>query len=95
MGRTPSTPQAKIFGRTIGSKIATARAAQNLSGEQLTAETDASIDWLRSLESGRVPSPGLYLVAQIGERLGLSLDDLATAGLSAASNASGGREDRS
>ena len=74
--RNKLTELDRLYGQRVGKQIADARAK---AGEpaQAVAETAAvSIDALRSIETGRVPTPSFLTVARIAGVLGLSLDDL-------------------
>lgn len=63
-------------GRRLGKLIAESRARQDKSGQELATSSAVSIDTVRSLESGRVPSPSFLTIARLAGVLGLSLDEL-------------------
>ena len=62
---------------TLGTRVAKKRTTSGLSGQQLAVRADLSIDTVRSIESGRVPNPGIMTMAKIAKVLNASLDDLA------------------
>lgn len=85
----PPTPAAdRAFGRALGRHVATERSSRGISGGDLAAQSGVSLDAIRSLETGRTPSPGFLLVTRLSRALNTSLDDLATEALRAASGSS-------
>jgi transcriptional regulator with XRE-family HTH domain len=77
MVRPPLTPAERDRGRRLGALLRTAR------GERTTAEIAAasgvSLEALRKIESGRVPTPAFFTVAALARALDLPLDQLAGA----------------
>jgi transcriptional regulator with XRE-family HTH domain len=67
----------KPLAGAIGRRIAKRRETLGLSGQQLAQEAGVSIDTVRSIESGRVPNPGIMTVTKIADVLEASLDELA------------------
>ncbi|MEH3140258.1 MAG: helix-turn-helix transcriptional regulator [Mycobacterium kyogaense] len=63
-------------GRQIGAALAQARARANLSASEIARASSVSLDAIRSVETGRVPTPGFLTVARLAGALGISLDDL-------------------
>lgn len=76
MPRRMNSPQEVLFGAQVGRVLRRARQNQDLSGSSLAALSGVSIDAIRSIESGRVASPGLLVSSRISRALSLSLDDL-------------------
>ena len=54
-----------------------------MSGGELSRASGVSLDAIRSIEAGRVASPGMYVTAKLSNSLGLSLDDLASVAIAA------------
>lgn len=77
MGRAGLTARQREYGVRLGHALAAARNQQRLSGGDLAKVSGISLDAIRSVEAGRVASPGFGLVAALSESLGLSLDTLA------------------
>ena len=48
------------------------------SGAQVANAAGISVDALRRLEQGNIPTPGFFLIARIAATLQVSLDDLLT-----------------
>jgi hypothetical protein len=75
MVRPPLTPAERDRGRRLGALLRTAR------GERTPAEVAAasgvSLEALRKIESGRVPTPAFFTVAALARALDLPLDELA------------------
>lgn len=61
----------------VGDRIQERRKALSITGQQLAEHAKVSIDTVRSIESGRVPNPGILTVAKLAGVLNSSLDDLA------------------
>jgi transcriptional regulator with XRE-family HTH domain len=59
--------------RRLGALIREARG--DLTQEQLAKDLRMSLSTLRKVEQGQIPTPGFWLVAAIGERLGLRLEE--------------------
>ena len=77
MGRTPVSDDAKSLGTALGLALARHRDTSGLSGQRLSVATGYSLDAIRSVETGRVASPGFFLVAALSQELDVSLDALA------------------
>jgi transcriptional regulator with XRE-family HTH domain len=77
MVRPPLTPAERERGRRLGALLRAAR------GERTPAEVAAasgvSLEALRKIESGRVPTPAFFTVAALARALHLPLDELAGA----------------
>lgn len=78
MPRKKLTDQERAFGQAVGAVLAQRRNLRGLSGQDLSNGCGVSVDAIRSIELGRVASPGLYVVARIALALNLSLDEVAS-----------------
>lgn len=79
MPRSQLTDDDRQRGRVLGLFIQHARGPR--SAAEVARAADVSLDTLRKLEQGAVPTPGFFLVARIATELNLTLDDVATAAL--------------
>lgn len=84
MVRDPLQPWEIERGRRLGAALRQARGSATL-GEVATA-AGVSVETLRKIETGRMPTPAFFTVAALADVLGLSLDEL-----SARLAATGGR----
>lgn len=75
--RPPLPPEDLRFGVQVGLSLREQRKRSLLSGMELSRESGVSLDTIRSIESGRVGSPGLLVSCRLSRALGLSVDDLA------------------
>lgn len=75
--RPPLPPADVQFGVQLGLSLREQRQHSLLSGMELSRESGVSLDTIRSIESGRVGSPGLLVSCRLSRALGLSVDDLA------------------
>jgi len=64
----------KIY-RTIGKRITDARSKQNMSQEQLAAESGIDRSHMGFIEQGR-RKPTISTIYKIGQALGMNLEDL-------------------
>jgi transcriptional regulator with XRE-family HTH domain len=79
MVRVPLTAEEVERGRRLGAILREARGPASL-GEVAVA-AGVSVETLRKIETGRIPTPAFFTVAALARVLGLSLDDLSgTAG---------------
>lgn len=83
MGRPRSTRSAIDFGVEIGKRIAVLRSDVELTGDQLARASGVSLDTIRSIEGGRVASPGLLITTRLARALGVSLDEIVLPALDA------------
>jgi transcriptional regulator with XRE-family HTH domain len=77
MVRPPLTPAERDRGRRLGALLRSARGDRS-PGEVATA-SGVSLEALRKIESGRVPTPAFFTVAALARALDLPLDQLADA----------------
>jgi transcriptional regulator with XRE-family HTH domain len=78
MARKATSVEDREHGRQLGVLIAAQRQEQGRSAPDLARESSVAIDTVRSLESGRVGTPGFLTIARLAGALGLSLDELHT-----------------
>lgn len=76
MPRSTRTASEIAFGKALGKQFAAARAQKDYSSDGLARLTGVSVDAIRSIETGRTLSPGLYLSARLTMHLGVSLDTI-------------------
>ncbi|GAB3359936.1 helix-turn-helix domain-containing protein [Modestobacter lapidis] len=77
MVRPPLSPQERERGRRLGALLREARG--NRPPAEVAAASGVSLESLRKIESGRVPTPAFFTVAALAGALGLPLDGLAAA----------------
>ena len=75
MVRPPLTPEERERGRRLGALLRAARGDR--SPAEVSATSGVSIEVLRKIESGRVPTPTFFTVAALAHALGVPLDQLA------------------
>ncbi|MFI5585070.1 helix-turn-helix domain-containing protein [Amycolatopsis sp. NPDC051758] len=90
MVRVPLTDEERERGERLGQALRTARAGRSM--VDVAGEAGISVETLRKIETGRIPTPAFFTVAAIADAVGLPLDELraavAPAGSSALSQAS-------
>jgi transcriptional regulator with XRE-family HTH domain len=64
-------------GRRLGAVLRQARGSVTLGS--VAAAAGVSVETLRKIETGRIPTPAFFTVAAVADVLGLSLDDLSGA----------------
>jgi transcriptional regulator with XRE-family HTH domain len=74
MVRDPLQPWEIDRGRRLGAVLRQARGSASLS--EIAAAAGVSVETLRKIETGRIPTPAFFTVAALADVLGLSLDDL-------------------
>lgn len=74
MVRPPLSPADRARGERLGAALRAARAERSM--VEVAAEAGISVETLRKIESGRVPTPALFTVAAIAAALATSLDVL-------------------
>ena len=75
MVRPPLSPQERDRGRRLGALLRAARGARPPA--EVAAASGVSLEALRKIESGRVPTPAFFTVAALAHALGIPLDRLA------------------
>jgi transcriptional regulator with XRE-family HTH domain len=76
MGRRPLSDAERRHGERLGRILAEHREAARRSAADIARVSDVSLDAVRSVEMGRVPTPAFLTIARLADALGLSLDDL-------------------
>lgn len=76
MVRPPLTPFERDRGELLGQILRDARADRSM--VEVAAHAGISVETLRKIERGRVPTPAFFTVAAIAGAVGLSLEDLIT-----------------
>jgi transcriptional regulator with XRE-family HTH domain len=74
MVRDPLKPREIERGRRLGAVLRQARGSATLG--EVAAAAGVSVETLRKIETGRIPTPAFFTVAALADVLGLSLDDL-------------------
>jgi transcriptional regulator with XRE-family HTH domain len=89
MVRPPLSPRERERGRRLGALLREARSDRTPA--EVSAASGVSLEALRKIESGRVPTPAFFTVAALAGALGIPLDRLVAqvgdAGEAAASSA--------
>ena len=74
MVRDPLKPWEIERGRRLGSLLRQARGPASLG--EVAAAAGISVETLRKMETGRIPTPAFFTVVALARALELSLDDL-------------------
>ncbi|MBB5802505.1 transcriptional regulator with XRE-family HTH domain [Saccharothrix ecbatanensis] len=77
MVRQPLTPSDRERGERLGEILRLARGPRSM--VDVAATAGISVETLRKIERGRVPTPAFFTVAALCEAVGLSLDALSRA----------------
>jgi transcriptional regulator with XRE-family HTH domain len=72
MVRVPLTAEEIAQGRRLGEVLRAARGPRTLGS--VAQEAGVSVETLRKIETGRIPTPSFATVAALADELGLSLD---------------------
>ncbi|GAB3199430.1 hypothetical protein GCM10027261_29230 [Geodermatophilus arenarius] len=75
MVRPPLSPEERERGRRLGALLRAARGDR--SPAEVSAASGVSLEALRKIESGRVPTPAFFTVAALARTLDVPLDRLA------------------
>jgi transcriptional regulator with XRE-family HTH domain len=73
MVRDPLKPWEVERGRRLGAVLRAARGSATLG--QVASAAGISVETLRKIETGRIPTPAFFTVVALARVLGLSLDD--------------------
>ncbi|MGY1618946.1 helix-turn-helix domain-containing protein [Geodermatophilus sp. SYSU D00691] len=76
MVRPPLTAAERERGRRLGALLRAARGGR--SPAEISAASGVSLEALRKIETGRVPTPAFFTVAALARALDLPLEHLAT-----------------
>ncbi|MDT8910536.1 helix-turn-helix transcriptional regulator [Amycolatopsis sp. PS_44_ISF1] len=74
MVRVPLTEEERSRGERLGTALRAARGARSM--VDVAAEAGISVETLRKIETGRIPTPAFFTVAAIADAVGLPLDVL-------------------
>ncbi|WP_116452616.1 helix-turn-helix domain-containing protein [Blastococcus litoris] len=74
MVRPPLTPAERERGRRLGALLREARGTRTPA--EVSAASGVSLEALRKIETGRVPTPAFFTVAALAQALGIPLDRL-------------------
>jgi transcriptional regulator with XRE-family HTH domain len=74
MARSKNTKEMKSFGKLFAERLKVAREQKDLRQSELSNLTGISLDTIRSLEGGRISSPGLYLSYRLVKGVGGNLN---------------------
>jgi transcriptional regulator with XRE-family HTH domain len=77
MVRVPLTEAERERGERLGAVLRHARGARSM--VEVAAEAGISVETLRKIETGRIPTPAFFTVAALAGTLDLNLDVLAGA----------------
>jgi DNA-binding phage protein len=77
MVRVPLTTEERERGERLGAVLRQARAERSMVA--VAAEAGISVETLRKIETGRIPTPAFFTVAAIADAVGLPLDTLRAA----------------
>jgi transcriptional regulator with XRE-family HTH domain len=74
MVRVPLTSEERERGERLGAALRRARAARSM--VEVAAQAGISVETLRKIETGRIPTPAFFTVAAIAEVVGVALETL-------------------
>jgi transcriptional regulator with XRE-family HTH domain len=74
MVRQPLTPSDHARGERLGEALRRARGDRSM--VQVATAAGISVETLRKIERGRIPTPAFFTVAALADAVGLSLDEL-------------------
>ncbi|WP_329053647.1 helix-turn-helix domain-containing protein [Amycolatopsis sp. NBC_01488] len=77
MVRVPLTDEERERGERLGQALRTARAGRSM--VDVAGEAGISVETLRKIETGRIPTPAFFTVAAIADAVGLPLAELRAA----------------
>lgn len=75
--RVPLTEFERARGERLGRLLRTARGERSM--VDIAATARISVETLRKIETGRVPTPAFFTVAAVADAVGLSLDEIVDA----------------
>ncbi len=84
MVRVPLTDEERERGERLGLALRDARASASRSMVEVAAEAGISVETLRKIETGRIPTPAFFTVMALADAVGLPLDVLRAAAEGAA-----------
>jgi DNA-binding phage protein len=84
MVRVPLTDEERERGERLGQALRATRAGRSM--VDVATEAGISVETLRKIETGRIPTPAFFTVAAIADAVGLPLEELRAAVAPAASS---------
>jgi transcriptional regulator with XRE-family HTH domain len=76
MVRSPVGVSDRDRGVSLSRLLADARRRRSMSQEALARAADVSVESVRKIERGVIPTPGFFVIAKICSALSLSMDEL-------------------
>jgi transcriptional regulator with XRE-family HTH domain len=76
MVRVPLTSEERERGERLGAALRHARGARSM--VDVAAHAGISVETLRKIETGRIPTPAFFTVAAIADAVGVALETLWT-----------------
>jgi transcriptional regulator with XRE-family HTH domain len=77
MVRVPLTDEERERGERLGQALRTARAGRSM--VEVAGAAGISVETLRKIETGRIPTPAFFTVTAIADAVGLPLEELRAA----------------
>ncbi|WP_344422807.1 helix-turn-helix transcriptional regulator [Amycolatopsis minnesotensis] len=77
MVRVPLTEAEHARGERLGAVLRRARGARSMA--EVATEAGISVETLRKIETGRIPTPAFFTVVALADAVGLSVDALRVA----------------
>jgi transcriptional regulator with XRE-family HTH domain len=74
MVRVPLTAEERERGERLGAVLREARAERSM--VEIAAKAGISVETLRKIETGRIPTPAFFTVAAIADAVGMPLENL-------------------
>ncbi|NYI88553.1 transcriptional regulator with XRE-family HTH domain [Amycolatopsis endophytica] len=74
MVRVPLTEAERERGERLGAALRAARGARSMT--EVALEAGVSVETLRKIETGRIPTPAFFTVVALADAVGLPLDAL-------------------
>ncbi|MFC4005340.1 helix-turn-helix domain-containing protein [Prauserella oleivorans] len=74
MVRVPLSDAERARGERLGALLREARGARSM--VEVAAEAGISVETLRKIETGRIPTPAFFTVVAVADAVGLPLDAL-------------------
>jgi len=74
MVRVPLTEAERERGERLGAVLREARGGRSM--VEVAAEAGISVETLRKIETGRIPTPAFFTVVAVADAVGLPLDSL-------------------
>ena len=74
MVRVPLTTEERERGERLGAVLRQARAERSM--VEVAAEAGISVETLRKIETGRIPTPAFFTVSAIADAVGMPLENL-------------------